>query len=58
MESTDLDIVITVINLVSKRTYFIPMHMTVTVESAVRLFLHNVQKLHNLLTYIVSDKEL
>ena len=58
MESTDLDIVITVINLVSKRTYFILMHMKVTVENAVRFFLHNVQKLHNLLTYIVSDKEL
>ena len=34
------------------------MHMIVTVEGAIRLFLHDVWKLHNLSTYIVLNKEL
>jgi len=34
--------VITVVDSVSKRAYFIPMHTTVTVEGAARLFLHQV----------------
>jgi len=47
--------VMTVVDSVSKRAYFIPMHMTVTVEGAARLFLHQVWKLHGLLKCIISD---
>ena len=58
LESVDFDIVMIIVNLVSKRTNFILMHMIVTVEGAIRLFLHDVWKLHNLSTYIVLNKEL
>jgi len=34
------DTVMTVVDSVSKRVHFIPMHTTVTVEGAARLFLH------------------
>ena len=46
----------TVVDSVSKRAHFIPTHMTVTAEGAARLFLHQVWKLHGLLTCIVSDR--
>ena len=42
------DTVIMVVDLVSKRVHFIPMHMTVTTEEVARLFLYYVQKLHGL----------
>jgi len=45
----------TVIDTVSKRIHFIPMHTTVIVEGAARLFLYYVWKLHGLLKRIVSD---
>jgi len=54
----EFDIVITVVDLMSKRTYFILTHMTVTVESTTRLFLYNIRKLHGFLTYIVSERKL
>ena len=47
--------VMTVVDLVSKRVHFIPMHMTVTAEGAARLFLHQVWKLHGLSKYVVLD---
>ena len=47
--------VMTVVDSVSKRAYFIPMHTTVTVEGAARLFLHQVWKLHGLPKCIISD---
>ena len=50
------DAVMTVVDLVSKRAYFIPMHTTVTAEGAARLFLHQVWKLHGLLKCVVSDR--
>jgi len=50
------DTVITVVDSVSKRAHFIPTHMTVTVEGAARLFLHQVWKLHGLLKYVVLDR--
>ena len=50
------DAVMTVMDSVSKRAYFIPTHMTVTVEGVARLFLHQVWKLHSLLKCIVSDR--
>jgi len=45
----------TVVDAVSKRVYFIPMHTTVTVEGAARLFLYYVWKLHGLLKCVISD---
>ena len=49
------DAVITVVDSVSKRAHFIPTHMTVIIEGAARLFLHQVWKLHGLLKYIILD---
>jgi len=53
--SSGHDAVMTVVDSVSKQAHFIPTHTTVTVEGAARLFLHQVWKLHGLLTCIVSD---
>jgi len=50
------DAVMTVVDSVSKRVYFIPTHMTVTVEGAAWLFLHQVWKLYGLPKYVVSDR--
>jgi len=50
------DAVMTVVDSVSKRAHFIPTHMTVTVEGAARLFLHQVWKLHSLPKHVVSDR--
>jgi len=49
------DMVMTVVDSVSKRVHFIPTHITVTAEGAARLFLHQVWKLHGLPKYVVSD---
>jgi len=49
------DAVMTVVDSVSKRVHFIPMHTTVTAEGAARLFLHQVWKLHSLPKCIVLD---
>ena len=54
-ESSGHDAVMTVVDSISKRVYFVPMHMTVTVEGAARLFLHYVWKLHGLPKRVVSD---
>jgi len=49
------DAVMTVVDSVSKRAHFIPTHITVTVEGATRLFLHQVWKLHSLPKCVISD---
>ena len=49
------DTVITVVDSVSKRAHFIPMHMIVIAEEAARLFLHQVWKLHGLPKCVISD---
>jgi len=54
--SSGHDVVMTVVDSVSKRAHFIPTHMTVTAEGAARLFLHQVWKLHSLPTCVVSDR--
>jgi len=54
--SSGHDAVMTVVDSVSKRAYFILMHMTVTVEGTARLFLHQVWKLHGLPKYVVSNR--
>jgi len=46
----------TVVDAVSKRVYFIPMHTTVIAEGAAQLFLHYVWKLHGLLKCVVSNR--
>jgi len=48
--------VMTVVDSVLKRAYFIPMHMTVTAERAARLFLHQVWKLHGLPKCVILDR--
>jgi len=48
--------VMTVVDLVLKRAYFIPTHMMVTTEGAAQLFLHQVWKLHGLPKHVVSDR--
>jgi len=55
-ESSRHNAVMTVVDSVSKRIHFVPMHMTVTAEGAARLFLHHVWKLHGLLKCVVSDR--
>jgi len=57
-EFTGFNTVMTVIDLVFKRTHFIFIHMTIIVEGNVRLFLHNIWKLHSLLMCVISDKRL
>ena len=51
------DAVMTVVDSVLKRVYFILMHTTVTAEGAARLFLHQVWKLHGLPKCVISDRE-
>ena len=53
--SSRCNVVITVVDSVSKQTYFIPIHTTVTAEGAARLFLYQVQKLHGLPKCVVLD---
>ena len=55
LDSFGHDAVMTVMDSVSKRVHFVPMYTTVTVEGAVRLFLHYVWKLHGLLKHVVSN---
>jgi len=55
-ESSGHDAVMTVVDSVSKRVHFVPMHTTVTAEGAARLFLHHVWKLHGLPKRVVSDR--
>jgi len=53
--SSKCDAMMTVVDSVSKRVHFIPMHTTVIAEGAARLFLHQVWKLHGLPKCVVSD---
>jgi len=46
----------TVIDSVSKRTYFLLIHTIVTMEKAAELFLYYVWKLHRLLQRVVLDQ--
>ena len=56
LESSRHDIVMTVIDSVSKRVHFILMYTTVTAEGIARLFLHYVWKLYGLLKHVVSNR--
>jgi len=55
LESSGHDAIITIVNSVSKRVYFIPTHTTVIAEGAARFFLHYIWKLHGLPKCVVSD---
>ena len=41
-ESIEFNMIITVVNLASKKTYFILIHMTITMKGTMRLFLYNI----------------
>jgi len=53
--SSGHDVVMTVVDSVSKQAHFIPTHTMVTAEGAAWLFLHQFWKLHGLPKYVVSD---
>ena len=53
--SSSHNAVMIVVDSVLKKAHFIPTHMTVTVEGAARLFLHQVWKLHGLPKCIILD---
>jgi len=55
-ESSRHDTVMTVVDSVSKRVYFVPTHTTVIAEGVARLFLHHIWKLHGLLKHVVSNR--
>jgi len=55
-ESSGHDAVMTVVDSVFKRVYFVPTHTTVTAEGAARLFLYYVWKLYGLPKHVVSDR--
>jgi len=55
-ESSGHDTVMTIVDFVSKRVHFVPMHTMVTAEEAARLFLHYVWKLHSLPKRVVSNQ--
>ena len=55
LESSGHDAIMTVVDSVSRRVYFVPTYTTVTAEEAARLFLHHVWKLHGLPKRVVSD---
>jgi len=57
-ESSGHNAVMTVVDLVLKRVYFILTHTTVTVERVAKLFLYYVWKLHRLPRQVVSDRDL
>jgi len=56
LESSGHDAVMTVVDSVSKRVHFVPMHTIVTAKGAARLFLHHVWKLYSLPKHIVSNR--
>ena len=54
-ESHGYDMIMNVVDSVSKVSHFIPTHTTITALGAARLFLTHVWKLHGLLKQVVSD---
>jgi len=54
-ESSGHDAIMTIMDSVSKRMHFIPIHIMVIVEGVARLFLYYIWKLHGLLKCVVSD---
>ena len=54
----EFDIVIIVVDSVSKRAYFISTYTIVTVEGITKLFLYNTWKFYGLSTHVVLNREL
>jgi hypothetical protein len=50
------DAIMVVVNSVTNRVHFIPMHTTLNMEGAVRLYLKEVWKHHGLLRVVLSDQ--
>ena len=57
-KSSRYNIVIMVANSVSKRVHFILTHITITIESIVRLFLYYMWKFYGLFNHVVLDRGL
>ena len=57
-KSIRFDIVMTVIDFISKKVHFVLTHTMITIQSGMRLFLYQVWKLHSLPTHIVLDQGL
>ena len=55
-ESHGYNVVMNVVDSVSKMSHFIPTHTTITALRAAHLFLAHVWKLHELLRQVVSDR--
>jgi len=55
LESSGHNTVMMVVDAISKRVHFIPMHTIVTAEGAAQLFHYYVWKLHGLPKHIVSN---
>ena len=55
LEFAEFNIVIIVVNLVSKRMYFILTHITITVKSIIKLFLYYIY--YNLKTLELVNKQ-
>jgi len=56
LEFSGHDAVMTVVDAVSKRVHFIPMHTTVTAKGVAQLFLYYIWKLHGLLKCVISNR--
>jgi len=54
-ESAGFDTVMTIVNLMFKIIYFIPIYTMVSMKGIARLFLHNLWKHYGLPTYVVSN---
>ena len=57
-ELSGYDVVMTIVDSVSKRIHFIPTYTTITTEGMARLFLYHVWKLHGLFNDVVLDRGL
>ena len=56
LESHGYDVVMNVVDSMSKMSHFIPTHTTITAFGAAHLFLTHVWKLHGLPRQVVSDR--
>ena len=57
-KSVGFNMIITVVDLVSKGAHFILTHTMVTIEGTIRLFLYYIWKLHSLPNCIISNRGL
>jgi hypothetical protein len=55
-ESHGYDTIMNVVDSVTKRMHFIPMHTTITAEGTTHLYLREVWKHHGMLQVVLSDR--